>query len=626
MRRKCAEVLVLLAGLVATLHVGLGLVQHLATMPEPTTPAALLRNTLERNARRAVNVSAIPSVPPSEPPRVLFIFSLDERQLRTLGRASWKTWLRALGSRADSLFFLSDCTSLERVLKHIGRELGARVRCVRVQRSITRLFAAWRQVFSNELDNYDLFINVSPHTYVNVYNLEAQLRMAPLWEPFFGGLPVISSSANDNAMPDGQPYCHGMLHVLNREALALLAEGLQTCQKNPLTTQADLEFSRCVYQHVNITCSSLPVLSVRYGQAGELITARRSLESYEFPEQPKRSFFEALAVYPLAKSNIVYRFHHQVHKQLRPLQPRVAVPAATLDSSQMQLYARAESETLESCVHNPLLQRETMRFSLPECISPYAVHKKNHAIRRGFLMSLTPTASGDVVKLPDFGLELTRVPISINATYHSRHLTPVEGNYLAAMRGVFKMARREGLPRIVVFDENAVLSCNFQDQLDALLDSPRCGGHLLSDYQGGVLLLGAQEWGPLAWQQIEHDMAHSKDRLCYNIHSQTTGAFAAVYHKATYDDILKWLDANLALKHGMKPFEVVFQHLSRLGYVVRAANPALVIQDPRHASALNPGHERYSPYSSRKARVRDHRWNVTEYCHYLELEQFAAGK
>jgi hypothetical protein len=61
------------------------------------------------------------------------------------------------------------------------------------------------------------------------------------------------------------------------------------------------------------------------------------------------------------------------------------------------------------------------------------------------------------------------------------------------MYSIFRNSSLEGAPMALVFEARAILHCHFHTRLTQILASPRCGGHLHTYQQGGVLLLGAEQ-------------------------------------------------------------------------------------------------------------------------------------
>ena len=70
---------------------------------------------------------------------------------------------------------------------------------------------------------------------------------------------------------------------------------------------------------------------------------------------------------------------------------------------------------------------------------------------------------------------------------------------------IFKKAAVSGAHRIFIMEDQVVFLCEFKAQFWQLLQNHRCGGHLFTDHQGGVLLLGAHEVTPDGLEHIESD-------------------------------------------------------------------------------------------------------------------------
>ena len=74
------------------------------------------------------------------------------------------------------------------------------------------------------------------------------------------------------------------------------------------------------------------------------------------------------------------------------------------------------------------------------------------------------------------------------------------------LRNLFLHAIERDFQMILVFEDDAVPHCDFDNMLRELLSDLRCGGHLYTENKGGVLQLGATVWGRRAWQNIETDI------------------------------------------------------------------------------------------------------------------------
>ncbi|EDQ85224.1 uncharacterized protein MONBRDRAFT_34395 [Monosiga brevicollis MX1] len=201
------------------------------------------------------------------------------------------------------------------------------------------------------------------------------------------------------------------------------------------------------------------------------------------------------------------------------------------------------------------------------------------------------------------------------------YLTPGEQGYLATMRQLLEEALND--PRvtsILVFDDDALLHCNFAEELRKLLSEERCGGLVEAESTGGVLLLGSALWinGTYpergrwtgGWAQVDHDMEVIRQRTgrstqCFNVDRKTMGTFGVIYHRQVFAPIIEWtLQAD-------EPFDHLWPHLTSMGFPVRAAYRSLVVQDVRHQSSVDPSRKGQEDFL---ARAQKHHWDMTQYC------------
>lgn len=137
--------------------------------------------------------------------------------------------------------------------------------------------------------------------------------------------------------------------------------------------------------------------------------------------------------------------------------------------------------------------------------------------------------------------------------------------------------------------------CDFKNQLWQLLNNARCGKHLFTEQQGGVLLLGAHPVGltnlllsgvvlelhsqpppppspkpsKAGFDKVEEDRSRAFSRsnigksatMCYNVNMETKGSFAVIYHRSVFGEVLSWLD-RLARTKRYLPFDQIYGHLS----------------------------------------------------------------
>ncbi|GAQ81935.1 hypothetical protein KFL_000950110 [Klebsormidium nitens] len=167
------------------------------------------------------------------------------------------------------------------------------------------------------------------------------------------------------------------------------------------------------------------------------------------------------------------------------------------------------------------------------------------------------------------------------------------------------------MPAVLVLEDDALLHKQFGDKLKELLStSARCSNYLRGNSSGGVLLLGATEWSLDAWNWIRDEVDtrvyDASAARCYNANLHTCGTFATMYHRDTYESILRWISVQLSSRK--EPYDHVYQHLAANGTIVRVAYPYLAVADVGHASAVDPG--RSQDVVDRSLR---HEWNLSLY-------------
>lgn len=77
--------------------------------------------------------------------------------------------------------------------------------------------------------------------------------------------------------------------------------------------------------------------------------------------------------------------------------------------------------------------------------------------------------------------------------------------YYGALFDLVKNATLEELLHILVFEEKLVFLCTFRKQFQELLSVPRCGNHLFTHNEGGVLILGTDSPTPEGNAIVEAD-------------------------------------------------------------------------------------------------------------------------
>eukprot|EP00045_Choanoeca_perplexa_P016719 m.229595 g.229595 ORF g.229595 m.229595 type:complete len:410 (+) comp17342_c0_seq3:934-2163(+) len=201
------------------------------------------------------------------------------------------------------------------------------------------------------------------------------------------------------------------------------------------------------------------------------------------------------------------------------------------------------------------------------------------------------------------------------------YLTMGERGYLASMSNLFVQALKDPqVKTVLVMDDDALLHCDFNAELERVLSDSRCGQPVAHGGKGGVLLLGSAVWlngtwpertkWTGGWFQAEDDMNKIKLRTgkptqCYNVDRKTMGSFGVLYHRNTFQMIADWA------KQAQEPFDHLWPYLTSNGIPVRAAYPSLIIQDVRHESSVDPSRKGQENFMERAAK---HRWDMTQFC------------
>ena len=298
-------------------------------------------------------------------------------------------------------------------------------------------------------------------------------------------------------------------------------------------------------------------------------------------------------------------------------------------------YIRECSSLSNGVSETPMLAwpKQAYLISMPDKLDDYHI-RKQYLRTFGINLILWPAVVGaHVFNASEYSTMLDRVTNKTirvwddRATKRVRHegwsdgfLTLGERGYLASMRGLFEHGLRNAdIQSMLIVDEDVLFDCHFKEELLAVLESPRCGGHVSSRAKkGGVLILGASIWvekwrpGELkGWALSNHDLVSATTQfrtrpMCFNAHSKVFGSYAVLYHRSTFSYILSWI------KKSRVPFDHIFKDLGMAGHVVRVAYPYVAIQDVAHNSTID---NRGTQQADLRARAKLHHWQLDRYCY-----------
>jgi hypothetical protein len=266
-----------------------------------------------------------------------------------------------------------------------------------------------------------------------------------------------------------------------------------------------------------------------------------------------------------------------------------------------------------ACVNNPLMQRLTARGAtipmacmfdprlilgtdpkrlmrtvrLPECVPMTPSEGTIDQLLEDPLWVLSMKPPGTTLAEASFeeaGFKPVVVP-GVNGREATKHCDMGEwpaGVYgiRLSFRKLIMRALNEGHERVIIAEDDVVLADDFSAKLDSFIKTERCGGFMFDDSTGGVLLLGASDYGGVA--MIKAGTNNIPRTKCYNVNGRTYGAFAAVYHRNVLLPILAWLDSP---QFASLPMDHIWKHLAIRGFTVRVLKPMLALADVLHHSS-----------------------------------------
>ena len=525
------------------------------------------------------------------------------------------------------------------------------------------MLETWRAMFRFFGKSSDVrwFVMVDPSTFINVH----QLKQLILYVEDTGhdhhylGVPMERSKLPRGEEEDPEWVCARGAVVVGLSVVRRIATGFSEClvqikyEDDPYR-----ELGRCIHRLTQLRCAVPPISIYQLASSKELAAVGLS-EGQETRQAFTPDLFKTAFVYPVTNVALANRIFLQTSYNLRPVtNPSHIPPNIDRDDPSYPLL----DPTHDYCVNNPSMQlRNYPMLYLPECPAPIVPPQEiniaqvptfilnlegdferfletksafaRHNIQAERFLGFDGRKVGADTALFDrprqFNLKeewLLNASPKVDPTdiqpipkfQRDRPLTSGERGYRITMRRMFEHAIKHDLPYMIVLDDDAVPHCDFERKFKELMREDRCGGHILSETHGGVLMLGFAIWrqgsypnpGPryTGWGLVDDDIKnhttphHSQ---CLNAHDATVGSFGVMYHKNVYQSILEWLD------HYDEPFDWVFAYLAEYGFIVRGAYPNLVIQNVDHVSRVDPTRRNNENLFFR---AKIHRWKCRQYC------------
>eukprot|EP00045_Choanoeca_perplexa_P015604 m.198226 g.198226 ORF g.198226 m.198226 type:complete len:653 (+) comp17038_c0_seq1:179-2137(+) len=514
----------------------------------------------------------------------------DPGALQDIDMAVFTTWVRDIESKSiNVIFFIGSCEA-------DTQGFPARLVCLNTPDTYPpqrKVFLLWKYFHDNLSNRYQWFMKLDHDAFINagrMRELISQLTAGSYADrPSYIGLPGVGRpSEREKLGLSGKKYCSGLGYIVNLPVLEVLAVNSAQCLSNVASDHSDTEIGRCIFERLPTTecelVSGFDFRQVYYQQDDDKVFPMKLIKNgqmkLEFFEQPKGPHFAAVVTHPLKRAEDFYRFHKQMASYLRPLQP-----AVSSEGSDPGSIKQASADLRTTCVNNPLRQHQKHKLKLPECSTPRA---QAPAMMPNPAYVLSTGAERDEPfqelksVLKDHGIDAVHVLVAATSSKDPMYASA----YNKAMQGIFRNATLNGSKRLLIFEDYVLLRCDFRSHFWQLLNSPRCAGHMFTDNQGGVVLLGSDPVSPTALETIEADRSRAfsstnrdmRAAMCYNAHGQTQGSFAGLYHRSAYSTVLAWLGKN-AIATPVQSFDKVYLHLTELGYIVRAAFPNLVLRE-----------------------------------------------
>eukprot|EP01147_Barroeca_monosierra_P011126 gene11126-3186_t len=430
--------------------------------------------------------------------------------LKTLGEAAYTTWVQDVSLFADRKVFW--------MFRYISSSLQA---------------YKWYM----KVDN-DAFVNAQS-LLLTLTALRKQLQDVSNFYNYVGQLASGRAHERYKLGLNGRKYCLGLGYVLSPKALAILAKSTESCLSDTKSSHSDTEVARCLWRtSPHMECHSPPVgmmKQIYYSRDGSNVIPMSLVESGQmklnFPSAPVSSYFQATVLHPLKEPHAFYQFHKQIVKGLRPPQPPV-------ESGPPDTILQAKRDIQKSCVHNPIFHQQLYKFVLPECPLDLFQETASQHLSDGkcsrFIRSLH-------VFIDDGNKQaIARRAVSQQMAYFI---------YLGASVHVVhqwmeSLLSLSSIPQhLLIVAENKNIQQGFPAVLCKVLENPRCGLHLMTQYRGGAVVFRSVS---TIKPHLLADAGHSP---CYNVPKQSLGIGAILLHQSATETVISVLTGS----HGQYP-------------------------------------------------------------------------
>jgi len=307
------------------------------------------------------------------------------------------------------------------------------------------------------------------------------------------------------------------------------------------------------------------------------------------PENLPSPPLDAIILHPVREPKEFFQLSNMHRFNLRPLQTQVAPYTNEKFIYRTACVHNVVSQILTMCPHNKTLKNCPWN-TMKECPSPSPSTVALQAMANAwqvhismFTFAVLRDEQDEELSLHCLNNELKghgilpeRLPLWLphrNEPSLKSSISSTFGKELSAFRYIFARALELGVQRVMVMQGRVLAHRQFSERMSLVLSDPRCGGHLFTEDQGGVLVLTPLSEKPS--EEVSNLLQEDRDQtgsLCYNAPYNITSAMAAIYHQSTFSAIIKFIDTGFSQ---IQSLQEVIVHLIKKGYIVRVASPQI---------------------------------------------------
>lgn len=443
---------------------------------------------------------------------------------------------------------------------------------------------------------------------------------------YFGALGVGRPFEKHLLGLNGKPFVMGgPCVVMSRSAFNKILPILPTCMTEPVErAHSDTLLGRC-FQKVNITAglsklgkTELNDLFKQYYPLGGAPTGKESIpfSATTVPRLLDQKDHERISLHTLKTREEMHNVHAQLQYGVKPLFSK-------------------QKKNFRSCTYNALVANSGIgirgRYPLgvdlhnirwnkserrPLCVK-YTIPLGRFTVQMVYIISLNAPNPHVLYLQRTLNSIFSSVTIwpavdGKKKMYNGSSLSGGENGLKETFASLFLHALSKGFQNILVFEDDALLLQGFSHWWQKALRSNCLMEFCAQKSIPSVVLLGTTIYGRHIWQAVEKQI--TKEQLtgksgrvnCFDTPPWAYGAFAVLYNARLLPVTLNWLEQY------DEPFDWIWNFLAVQGYPVKSLAPFLAIAELGKPSSI-----RDRSQTSRRTRLRRHRWNTSAYMKYI---------